>query len=228
MLLVGEERSHGPLPVLLVGMTVITGLVDAFSFLSLERVFVANVTGNLVFLGFGLAGAGDIALWASLLAILAFTVGAVVGGRFAAHRALHRGRLLAAVAAVQAGLVVVAALVAEIAGVGSARARLTLVVLLGVAMGGQNGMARRLAVPDLTTTVLTLTYTGLVADATARSVRLRRLESIVAMLAGAFAGGALLLRVSPAAPLWLAAALLVSCAVAAYAVTRRPESHAWR
>jgi uncharacterized membrane protein YoaK (UPF0700 family) len=228
MLLVGEERSHGPLPVLLVGMTVITGLVDAFSFLSLERVFVANVTGNLVFLGFGLAGAGDIALWASLLAILAFTVGAVVGGRFAAHRALHRGRLLAAVAAVQAGLVVVAALVAEIAGVGSATARLTLVVLLGVAMGGQNGMARRLAVPDLTTTVLTLTYTGLVADATARSVRLRRLESIVAMLAGAFAGGALLLRVSPAAPLWLAAALLVSCAVAAYAVTRRPESHAWR
>ena len=227
MWVVGDGRSHGPLPVLLMGMTVTTGLVDAFSFLSLERVFVANVTGNLVFLGFGLAGAGDIAVWTSLLAILAFTVGAALGGRFAAHRALHRGRLLAGVAAVQAGLVVLAALVAEIAGVGSAMGRLILVVLLGIAMGGQNAIARRLAVPDLSTTVLTLTYTGLVADATSRPVRLRRLESIVAMLAGAFAGGALLLRVSPAAPLWLAAALLISSAVAAYVATRRPASHAW-
>jgi uncharacterized membrane protein YoaK (UPF0700 family) len=59
-------------------------------------------------------------------------------------------------------------------------------------MGGQNAIARRLAVPDLTTTVLTLTLTGLVADATPWSVRVRRLVPIVAMLGGALAGGALL------------------------------------
>jgi uncharacterized membrane protein YoaK (UPF0700 family) len=80
------ERSHGPLPMLLVGLTVVTGLVDAFSYLSLGHVFVANMTGNVVFLGFGLAGAGDVSILASLLAIVAFTVGAVVGGRWALRR----------------------------------------------------------------------------------------------------------------------------------------------
>jgi uncharacterized membrane protein YoaK (UPF0700 family) len=50
------DRSHGPLPALLVCLTVVTGLVDAFSYLSLGHVFVANMTGNVVFLGFALAG----------------------------------------------------------------------------------------------------------------------------------------------------------------------------
>jgi uncharacterized membrane protein YoaK (UPF0700 family) len=220
-------RAHGPLPVLLVGLTVVTGLVDAFSYLSLAHVFVANMTGNVVFFGFGLAGVGDIAIVASLVAILAFTLGAATGGRAAVRRAPHRGHLLAA-AATQAGLVVGAAVVAETAGVRGSTARLTLVGLLAVARGGQNAIARRLAVPDLTTTVLTLTVTGLVADATSWSVRARRLVPVVAMLGGAFAGGGLLCWVSTAAPLRLAAALLVSYAVTAHAATRRPQSQAWR
>jgi uncharacterized membrane protein YoaK (UPF0700 family) len=221
-------RSHGPLPVFLVELTVVTGLVDAFSYLTLGHVFVANMTGNVVFLGFGLAGAGDIAVGASLVAVLAFTVGAATGGRWAVRRVPHRGHLLAAAATTQAGLVVVAAVVAETAGVRSSAARLTLVGLLALAMGGQNAVARRLAVPDLTTTVLTLTVTGMVADATSWSVRLRRLTSIVAMLGGALTGGVLLRWVSTAAPLWLAAALLSACAVSAYAASRRQESQAWR
>jgi uncharacterized membrane protein YoaK (UPF0700 family) len=221
-------RAHGPLPVLLVGLTVVTGLVDAFSYLSLAHVFVANMTGNVVFLGFGLAGVGDIAIVASLVAILAFMLGAATGGRAAVRQAPHRGQLLAAAAATQAGLVGGAAVVAETAGVRGSTARLTLVGLLAVAMGGQNAIARRLAVPDLTTTVLTLTVTGLVADATSWSVRFRRLVPIVAMLGGALAGGALLRWVSTAAPLWLAAALLISCAVIAHAATRRPQSQAWQ
>jgi uncharacterized membrane protein YoaK (UPF0700 family) len=90
----GAGRPHGPLPVLLVGLTVVTGLVDAFSYLSLAHVFVANMTGNVVFLGFGLAGVGDIAIVASLMAILAFTLGAATGGRWAVGRAPHRGHRL--------------------------------------------------------------------------------------------------------------------------------------
>jgi uncharacterized membrane protein YoaK (UPF0700 family) len=35
----------------LLGLTVVTGLVDAVSYLRLGRVFVANMTGNVVFLG---------------------------------------------------------------------------------------------------------------------------------------------------------------------------------
>jgi uncharacterized membrane protein YoaK (UPF0700 family) len=223
-----SDRAHGPLPVLLLGLTAVTGLVDAFSYLSLGHVFVANMTGNVVFLGFGLAGVGGIEIAASLVAIVAFTLGAAAGGRASLRRAPHRGHLLAAATLVQSGLVVGAAVVTQIAAARSWAARLTLVGLLAVAMGGQNAVARRLAVPDRTTTVLTLTVTGLVADATSWSVRARRLVPVLAMLGGALAGGALLRWVSTTAPLWMAAALLVWCAVTTYAAARRPESESWR
>jgi uncharacterized membrane protein YoaK (UPF0700 family) len=222
-------KAHGPLPLLLVGLTVVTGLVDAFSYLSLGHVFVANMTGNVVFLGFGLAGVGGVEVAASIVAIVAFTIGAAAGGRWALARAPHRGHLLAAAAAIQAGLVVAAAVVAATAGATAPVARFTMVGLLAVAMGGQNAIARRLAVPDLTTTVLTLTVTGLVADSTSWSVRARRLVPVVAMLGGALLGGALLRWVSLAAPLWAAAAILVACAVSARAAARAgPQSNAWK
>ena len=124
----GDRRPDGPLPELLLAMTVVTGLVDAFSYLSLGHVFVANMTGNVVFLGFGLAGAGGIAVNASLVAIAAFALGAAVGGRWALPRRPHRGRLLAATAAVEAGLVVTAAVIAGTAGVKGSALPLTLVV----------------------------------------------------------------------------------------------------
>jgi uncharacterized membrane protein YoaK (UPF0700 family) len=124
--------------------------------------------------------------------------------------------------------VVGAAILAQTARAGGTPSRLTLVALLAVAMGGQNAIARRLAVPDLTTTVLTMTGTALVADALSWSVRLRRLVPITAMLGGALIGGALLRWVGIAAPLWLAAALLICCALTAQAATRRPQSETWR
>ena len=221
-------RPHGPLPVLLIGLTVVTGLVDAFSYLSLTHVFVANMTGNVVFLGFALAGVGDVSIAASLLAIFAFALGATVGGRWSTQPAPHRGHLLSVAIAAQTGLVVVAALITEVVGVHSTVTRLTLIGLLAVAMGGQNAIARRLAVPDLTTTVLTLTVTGLVADATSRFVRMRRLAAVGAMLGGALLGGVLLRWLSLAAPLWLAAALLAICAATAHIAARLPGSQAWR
>jgi uncharacterized membrane protein YoaK (UPF0700 family) len=222
------DRQHGPLPLLLVCLTVVTGLVDAFSYLRLGHVFVANMTGNVVFLGFALAGVGEISIVASLLAIVTFALGAALGGRWAAGRALHRGHLLAAATAVQAGAVLVASVIASTAGVEGPTVRLTLTGLLALAMGGQNAVVRRLAVPDLTTTVLTLTVTGLVADTTAPSVRGRRLISVLAMLAGALTGGVLLRWVALAAPLWLALVLLVACAAGAYAAASRPQSQTWR
>ena len=142
-----------------------------------------------------------------------------------ADREVHRGHLLAAATAVQAGVVLVAWIIASTVGVQSSAARLT---LIGLAMGGQNAVVRRLAVPDLTTTVLTLTVTGLVADTTSPSVRVRRLLSVVAMLAGALTGGVLLHWVALAAPLWLAAVLLAICAAGAFLAAGRPRTQAWR
>ena len=75
-----REGRHGPLPPLLIGLTLVTGLVDAFSYLTLGHVFVANMTGNVVFLGFALAGAPGFSITASLAAVAAFGVGALLGG----------------------------------------------------------------------------------------------------------------------------------------------------
>ncbi len=75
------DGRHGPLPPILVSMTVVTGLVDAVSYLTLGHVFVANMTGNIVFLGFALAGAPGFSIAASLTAIAAFLAGALAGGR---------------------------------------------------------------------------------------------------------------------------------------------------
>ena len=142
-----------------------TGLVDAASYLKLGHVFVANMTGNVVFLGFAIAGAGGLSIGASLFAIAAFLAGSVAGGRLGARMGGDRGALLAAATSMQAVAVAVAAALAAAVGDHPGRpARDGLIVLLAVAMGLQNAVARRLAVPDLTTTVLTLTLTGIGAD----------------------------------------------------------------
>src|ERR1700722_9519878 len=88
------DDPHGPLPRLLVLLTIVTGLVDAFSYLELGRVFVANMTGNIVFLAFALGGAKGFVWWASLLAVFTFSLGALVGGRIRSVHGSHRGRHL--------------------------------------------------------------------------------------------------------------------------------------
>src|SRR5438552_15222308 len=78
----GTDRD-GPLPRLLYVLTVVTGLVDAVSYLSLGHVFVANMTGNVVFLGFAAAGGRGLSAPRSGTAVVAFLIGAVIGGRVA-------------------------------------------------------------------------------------------------------------------------------------------------
>jgi uncharacterized membrane protein YoaK (UPF0700 family) len=191
-------NPHGPLPVLLVGLTLVTGLVDAFSYLELGRVFVANMTGNVVFLAFALGGAAGFVWWASVLGILTFLGGAFIGGRIRAAHGSHRGRHLFVASAMQGAF----ALLAFIAALAfphpySVVARIVLIVLLGVGMGIQNATARALAVPDLTTTVLTLTITGISADSTpagGKNSRIgTRLVSILSMFLGALIGVPLIL-----------------------------------
>src|SRR5215510_7625003 len=84
--------QHGPLAPLMLVLTVVTGLIDAVSYLALGRVFVANMTGNVVFLGFAVVDAEDFSVPASLTAIAAFLFGALAGGRLAGWYGTHRGR----------------------------------------------------------------------------------------------------------------------------------------
>ncbi|MFE4591426.1 YoaK family protein [Streptomyces laurentii] len=222
---------HGPLPPLMLGLTVVTGLVDAVSYLALGHVFVANMTGNVVFLGFALAGAQGLSAPASATALAAFLIGAAVGGRFGAGRTAHRGRLLAATMAVQA-LLVASALGVALAGhdrVGAA-VQYPLIVLLGLAMGLQNAVVRRLAVPDLTTTVLTMTLTGLAADAGPAGGAAprpgRRILSVLAMFLGALVGAALLRTGIPLA-LGVTLALLVLAAAGLWRLSASDPAAPW-
>ncbi|MGW3622440.1 DUF1275 family protein [Streptomyces sp. NPDC000880] len=97
-----------------------------------------------------------------------------------------------------------------------------LIVLLALGMGAQNAVVRKIAVPDLTTTVLTLTLTGLAADRPGPAT-VRRLVSVTAMFTGALAGGLLQLHHGTAAALAPALLLLTAVALAA-ATTPRPGS----
>ena len=217
------ERDRS-LPPLLFVLTVVTGLVDAVSYLKLGHVFVANMTGNVVFLGFAVAGAQDFSISASLLAIGAFLIGALAGGRLGSGMAEHRTRFFVIAILVKLGLVGVAFVVA-IATVDGDLPRYGLIVLLALAMGLQNAAARFLAIPDLTTTVLTLTLTGLAADSTlagGNNPRAgRRLLATGSMFVGAAVGAFLVFHAGVGAVLALTFMLLALNAIAAYRVWSR-------
>ncbi len=90
-----RHPAHGPLPVLLLVLTVATGVVDGVSILALGRVFVANMTGNVAFIGFALAGASGFSLSASVLALAGF--GALVGAALVLRVGAAAGMALAVV-----------------------------------------------------------------------------------------------------------------------------------
>jgi uncharacterized membrane protein YoaK (UPF0700 family) len=203
----------------LLTLTAVTGLVDSVSYLRLGHVFVANMTGNVVFLGFSVAPHSGLNPAAPVIAIAGFVLGALAGGRAAsALAAKHTGRWLATAFTAEAFTL---ALVAILTGAGvlpfTGNARFAAIALLGLALGVQNSTVRHLGVPDLTTTVLTLTLTGLAADSALTggpgAKPHRRLGSIAAMLAGA-AAGAGILQWSPAAVIAFAAALAAAVACA--------------
>jgi uncharacterized membrane protein YoaK (UPF0700 family) len=205
----------------LILLTMVTGVVDAVSYIALGHVFVANMTGNVVFLGFALAGAPGLSAPASLAALGAFLLGAIAGGRIASRYGTHRGRQLRTATAIAVLPALLAVIVAAIVGQPvSGGARYALIVPLGIAMGIQNATARRLAVPDLTTTVLTLTLTGVAADSRLAGGPgghpARRLISVGAMFAGALLGAVLVIEVNLVLPLSIAVVLLATSALVAH------------
>jgi uncharacterized membrane protein YoaK (UPF0700 family) len=161
----------------------------------------------------------------SVVALACFLLGGATAARLAARRGDNRLHQLREATAVQAVLCAVTIPVAAVAGddLGPG-SRYALIVLLALAMGIQNVMARRLAVADLTTTVLTMTLTGIAADSRlgggSGTKTARRVVSIAAMLLGAAIGALLLLRIAPVAPLAVGAAVVAIVSVAAHRAGR--------
>jgi uncharacterized membrane protein YoaK (UPF0700 family) len=174
-----------------------TGLIDAISILGLGRVFIANMTGNVVFIGFAVAGAPGYSLWGSVVALAGFLLGAAVGGLTIARFEAHRGKLLRNALALQLALFLAALAVSLTAGSGlSTAVQLEIVALGAIALGVQNAVVRHLGVPDMTTTVLTMTLTGIGSDLRNRDLvtAARRLIAVLAMLVGAVIGASLVLQ----------------------------------
>ncbi|MEV5969515.1 YoaK family protein [Streptomyces sp. NPDC051921] len=207
-----DTERFRPFPWLLVVLTFASGLVDAASFLGLGHVFVANMTGNVVFCGLALAGAAGLSTAGSLTALSAFFFGAAAAGRWRRGAGTVPFRPLVVVQAV----LLAAALVAHQAGA----SRYPVLVLMGTAMGLQNAVAHRLAVPDLTTTVLTRSLTGLAADHWG-APSLRRLLSALTLLLGALTGGLVLLHAGLGWALALTVAAPATVAAAHFAYERR-------
>jgi uncharacterized membrane protein YoaK (UPF0700 family) len=216
------------LPALLLALTAVTGFVDAVSYLSLGHVFTANMTGNVVFLGFALSSAPDLSVARSGAALAAFAAGALAGGRMVATVATGpRLRWASNGFAIEALLLLFGAAVAA-----GARddllqepARLyALIVLTGTAMGVRNAVVRKLGERDLTTTVLTMTITGIAADsplAGGNNPGWARRAASVALMFGGAAAGTWLLRHSLVVPIACAGAVSGICAVAARICTRQ-------
>ncbi|TDB84866.1 DUF1275 domain-containing protein [Actinomadura sp. KC216] len=228
---VPESRDQGPLPPLLVLLTAMAGLVDSVSFLVLGNVFVANMTGNIIFLGMGFGGSQGVAgkILLTALSTTCFCVGAAVGGHLVFKGIAHRGRLLSAATSTQACALIATALIVPGLGQVHASDRRMAIAILAVSMGWQYAIVRRLEVPDYRTVVVTTTLTALVADrGQARERVVRRSLSIAALLLGAAVGALLVRKVSVAAPLWCAAVVLAVVAAVSFVTAHQPNADKWR
>lgn len=212
-----KQGAFDPRVPLLLLLSVTTGLVDAASVLGLGKVFTANMTGNVVFLGFAAAGTPGFKVAPFLAAIGSFLIGALIAGRTAKLNIGHsERRWLLTAATIETALLWIAAFVAlgfDVAAQAPAANLFAIIVLTGLAMGFRNATIRQLKVADLTTTVLTLTLTGIAADSGmaggANPNWGRRIAAVVAIFAGAALGAWLLYHVGLAAPLALAGGLVL-------------------
>lgn len=208
--------------VLLLALTSGTGIVDAACYLGLGRVFTGNMTGNVVILGMGLAGAEDLPVAGPLVALAGFFAGAALAGRFVRGR---RGwgpwtsTVLGAVAVALGGVAVALLVVDESPHQSFA---LVLTAVLATAMGGQAAAARAVGFRELTTVAVTANLVGLASDTwpgrDSRQVGVARGLAVVAIVLGA-AVGALVVQWHLAAAVAAATAVVATVTVAAWAPT---------
>jgi uncharacterized membrane protein YoaK (UPF0700 family) len=204
-------RLGHPLTRALLVLTLTTGLIDAVSFLGLGRVFTANMTGNIVLLGFGIAGSGGLPVVAPMISLASFLVGAAGGGLLARRLGDRHVKQISRAFGFEVALIAAAAVLAAAVDIHAGQfSGYVVIALLALAMGVRNATVKRLAVPDLTTTVLTMTLTGLAADSPpaggSGKGSANRTAAVLAMLVGAIIG-ALLLKTSIVLPLAVAAGL---------------------
>ena len=208
-------------------LTFATGLVDAVSVLFLGHVFVANMTGNVIFLGFWFVPHSGIDMGAALVSFGSFVVGTIISGRFARHLDRDVREWLTVAMGTE---VILLLTLSVLAGTGvlqyQGRGRLVLIAGLAVTFGAQAATARQFGIQELSTTVLTSTIVGLGVDSrlaggSGQRERLRY-GTVLTMLAGA-ATGATLTRFAVAPVIGLAA-FLVAASLAVFRFGEPPPA----
>lgn len=217
------DEKDGPLPAMLVAFTMLAGVVDATSILALDHVFVAAVTGNIVFIGLGLTGAAGFSVLASGVALAGFVVGVFPAARLCRLSTGHRGRAVRNVALMKTTLAVPVTVLVVVAGDDLHPAvRLTVTALLAMSMGGQLALIRYLKVPDLVTAVMTLTTVGVLTERSGglhNPVLVRRGLALLAFVLGVIAGGALTAFLAPGAALAFGLAIILAVGVSSHIVS---------
>jgi uncharacterized membrane protein YoaK (UPF0700 family) len=172
-------------------------------------VFVANMTGNVIFLGFWFVPHSGVDLTAAAVAFVSFVTGAVLGGRLMRHLDHDVRRwLTVALGAEVAALLALAGL----AGAGvltyHGGGRLLLIVGLALVFGSQSVAARQFGIQELSTTVLTATIVGIGMDsrlAGGTGLREKLRYAVVGTMCAGAVVGATLSRVVVAPVIGLAA-----------------------
>ena len=189
-----------PLARALLVLTFVSGLIDATTYLGLGHVFVANMTGNVLLLGFGIAGTGNLPVLAPLVSLACFLAGGVATGRICGGVGGRYHQLLLIGIAIEVAALLVATVLTAAVAVRTGHVSADLVIaVLALGMGVRNVTVRTLAVPDLTTTVVTSTLAALASRSRLAGAdgagTARRVAGAVALICGAVAGG-LLIRTS--------------------------------
>lgn len=206
-----------PLTLTLLALTFSTGTVDAVSYLSLGQVFTANMTGNIVLLGFGIARAGGLPVLAPVISTAAFAAGSGFGGILARRIGGRHPVHVASALGLETLALGIATIIAAVAHPHAGQVPgYAMIACMAMGMGIRNATVRHIGVPDMTTTVLTTTLTGLAADARilggpGKGGSARRFAAIAAMVVGAVCG-ALMLRAGQVLPMAFTTGLaLVGC-----------------
>lgn len=194
--------------------TFATGLVDAISVLALGHVFVANMTGNVIFLGFWLAPHTVVDMVAVVVAFVCFLIGIVIGARFARQMDGDARRWLTAAIGIEIVLLMLLTVLVAV-GVLDAQGirRLILIAVLAIAFGAQSAAAREFGVQELSTTVVTSTILGIGADsrlAGGTGARSKLRITVVATMTVGAAVGATLLHFGLAPVIGLAAVFVTA------------------
>ncbi|WP_422758513.1 YoaK family protein [Paenarthrobacter sp. C1] len=219
----GDDRWNRRVLWLLMGLTFGTGIVDAIGYLALNHVFIGNMTGNIVILGMALVGADKLPVLGPLLAMLCFSLGASAAGvALRSKPSIWPGS--ATVLLLLAGALVLSmGALSLVLRDPDSSAQLVMSSVSAWAMGMQAYVARKLAIRDVTTVVVTSTLTAFAGELFIRpsmkSLLNRRAAAILAMLLGA-AVGALMVHLSTGYALVFAGLIIVVVSILGHLATK--------